>query len=64
MNEKTIKYYIALAKAIATASTEMASDKELRSMYYYDVYSNMLDLDDEELADIAEGLGIELEVIK
>ena len=64
MNEKTIKYYIALAKAVATKYTEMASDKELRSMYYDDVYSNMLDLDDEELAEIAEGLGIELEVVK
>ena len=64
MNEKTIKYYIALANAVATKYTEMASDKELRSMYYDDVYSNMLDLDDEELAEIAEGLGIELEVVK
>jgi len=64
MNKKINRDYIALSEAIATASTEMASDKELRSMYYDDVYSNMLDLDDEELADIAEGLGIELEVVK
>ena len=64
MNEKTIKYYIALAKAVATKYTEIARGKDLRLMYYYSVYSNMLDLEDETLVEIAEGLGIELEVIK